>query len=113
MDHQILTDVLHSIYGIFDAALEWISSYLKDRKLRVNIKDCTSKVQCFNFSVSQGSCLGPVLFNLYSSTIADCVQEGQSLGGYADDHCILDYFNASKPGDEKSCAGRLESWNPH
>ena len=109
VDHQILLDVLGSNYGISETALHWISSYLMDRKLSVIIKDCSSDIKSFNFSVPQGSCLGPVLFNLYSSTIVDCVAEGQSLGGYADDHCIIDSFDPASEDEEEACVHRLES----
>ena len=109
VDHQILLEVLGSTYGISDAALGWIASYLTDRKLRVNIKDSTSDVKSFNFSVPQGSCLGPVLFNLYSSTIVDCVEKGQTLGGYADDHCVMDSFDPTGANEEETCVRRLES----
>jgi len=33
VDHTILTEVLHSCFGIAGNALDWISSYLKDRSV--------------------------------------------------------------------------------
>ena len=69
MDHEILASVLSSCFGVTENALGWITSYLNDRKLQVAIRDCQSETKCFNFSVPQGSCLGPILFNLYCSTI--------------------------------------------
>ena len=109
VDHQILLEVLSATYGLSGNALRWMSSYLMDRKLSISIKDSSSDVKCFNFSVPQGSCLGPVLFNLYSSTIVDCIDKGQSLGGYADDHCIIDSFDPAIPEEEKACVLRLET----
>jgi hypothetical protein len=109
VDHQIMADVLRICFGVSDNALEWITSYLRDRKLRVNIRDSQSEVKCFNFSVPQGSCLGPILFNMYCSTIPNCIEDGQSLGGYADDHYLIDSFDPGKPPNEENCVKRLES----
>ena len=109
VDHQILNDVLESCFGITSNALGWVRSYLKDRKLCVNIREAQSEVKHFNFSVPQGSCLGPMLFNLYCSTITDCTDDEQSLGGYADDHCLVDSFNPAVTEDEEACVRRLES----
>ena len=109
VDHEILADVLQSCFGITDKALGWITSYLNERKLRVNIRDSQSDIKCFNFSVPQGSCLGPVLFNLYCSTITNCIDDSQSLGGYADDHCLIDSFDPATPETESECIERLES----
>ena len=108
VDHEILINVLHSCFGISDQALGWFSSYLKDRKLCVRIRDSESDNKCFNFSVPQGSCLGPVLFNLYCSTITDCISAEQSLGGYADDHCLIDSFDPNIPTAETPCIKRME-----
>ena len=35
--------------------------------------------------VLQGSCCAPVLFNVYVSTLDDCINDVNKLG-YADDH---------------------------
>ena len=109
VDHGILTEVLESCFGITSDALGWIRSYLRDRKLCVTVRESQSEVKCFNFSVPQGSCLGPMLFNLYCSTITECINEEQSIGGYADDHCLIDSFDPSKSDDEVTSIGRLET----
>lgn len=53
-------------------------------------------------SVPQGSCAGSVLFNLYSSTLHDFIndnlqrrEEVLSLIGYGDDHSYYSYFKSS------------------
>ena len=109
MDHDILINVLNSCFGISHNALDWFTSYLKDRRLCVHIRNSVSENKCFNFSVPQGSCLGPVLFNLYCSTITSCISDEQNLGGYADDHCLIDSFNPNIPQAEADCISRIES----
>ena len=109
VDHDILINVLHSCFAISGKALEWFVSYLKDRKLNVRIRNSESETKCFNFSVPQGSCLGPVLFNLYCSTITECISSGQNLGGYADDHCLIDSYDPRVPSEEERCTERIET----
>ena len=109
VDHDILITVLNSCFGISHDALDWFSSYLKDRRLCVRIRNSNSDNKCFNFSVPQGSCLGPVLFNLYCSTITECISSEQNLGGYADDHCLIDSFNPINPQAEVDCNTRIET----
>ena len=109
VDHGILIEVLKSCFGISHNALEWFKSYLSDRRLCVSIRSSTSENKCFNFSVPQGSCLGPVLFNLYCSTITNCISSEQNLGGYADDHCLIDSFDPISPQSELDCNNRIET----
>ena len=108
VDHSVLSSVLENRFGVKDAALKWIKSYLLDRQLSVKVGTEMSSKRTFNFSVPQGSCLGPVLFNMYSSTIAECIHPEQDLGGYADDHVIWDSFSPSTTSAERDCLDRME-----
>ena len=108
VEHGTLCTLLETNFGIEETSLQWIKSYLKDRKMTVKVDNCVSSVRTFNFSVPQGSCLGPLLFNLYSSTIKECIISSQDLGGYADDHYIKDTFNPTIPGAETTCIKQLE-----
>ena len=109
VDHGVLAAVLERGFGVTGNALDWIKSYLLDRRLCVKVGTEVSSNLSFNFSVPQGSCLGPVLFNIYSSTISECIQPEQDLGGYADDHVIWDSFIPSSEGKERACLNRMES----
>ena len=66
LDHGILLAKLHH-FGINGIEHDWIRSYLNNRK-----QFC--KIQSTEAGVSQGSCLGPLLFFLYinDSTFALC-----------------------------------------
>ena len=54
-------------------------------------------------SVPQGSCLGPVLYLIYASTIANIIPENLHIYGYADDHALSTSFKPSHHQDE--CEG--------
>lgn len=109
VDHSTLGAVLDQDFGIRGTSLQWVRSYLKDRKMVVSVENGLSSARTFNFSVPQGSCLGPLLFYLYSSTIKECVLPDQRLCGYADNHFVLDSFNPTVPGDEVKCIDCLEN----
>ena len=89
VNHKILLDVFKSYFGITEQALTWILSYLSNRKFLVQIGQFISKIVEIDFSVPQGSILGPILFNCYVSTLMEIIPESKDgfLSGYADDQC--------------------------
>ena len=64
VNHKILLDVLKSYFGITEQALAWILSYLSNRKFLIQIGQFTSKIVQIDFSVPQGSILGPISVQL-------------------------------------------------
>lgn len=84
--HTKLLQQLHNI-GLRDNVLTWFSSYLTDRTQQVRLNSHLSdRTNCQPFSIVQGSCLGPVLFNCFINTLP-----GHSQGQvfcYADDAVI-------------------------
>ena len=60
---NILLEVLNKYYGIHGLALKWIKSYLMNRQFLVQIEDKFSEVETVDFSVPQGSTLGPILLD--------------------------------------------------
>ena len=65
--HQILVDRLHSKFRVSGTVLEWLRSYLSKRSQRISIKGVLSDGFDLRHGVPQGSCLGPLLFSLYTS----------------------------------------------
>ena len=49
--------------------LSWFKNYLQDHNFHAVVEDMISQEKTINYSVSQGSLLGPVLFNCYHSTL--------------------------------------------
>ena len=109
VDHAILLKILENTYGIKGGALQWFRDYLQNRQTRVLIRDTMSEDKDLPFSVPQGSCAGPVLYNIYASTLEGTIKNFKTeLIGYADDHTIYDSFSANSRTQEQSCMDGLE-----
>ena len=65
INHNLIFAKL-SAYGVTDDALQLVRSYLTDRKQQVKINGNLSDWQIVKCGVSQGSILGPLLFNTYT-----------------------------------------------
>ena len=116
-DHDILLEVLQKQYGISGNALKWFNNYLQPRSFCVNIGDSYSYKTPLNFSVSQGSCTGPILYSNYASTMKYIVPAHMSLQEYADDHAIKLTFSANNISAEatalrslENCAEDIKQW---
>lgn len=95
VDHSVLLKILRQQYHITGMALDWIRAFLSGRTQRVKIGDVLSDSVILTFGVPQGSILGPLLFNLYCSSIDHAFNlAGFSSMGYADDNLGLRLFPA-------------------
>ena len=68
-DQEILVNRLQNTVGLRGTVLNWFRSYLSNRSKQIAISGILSA--CFNLDcgVPQGSCLGPLLFIIYSSQL--------------------------------------------
>ena len=73
-------------FGISGRLLDWLTSYLKDRKQRVKICDALSTTQTINAGCPQGSVLGPLLALIYLNQLSTRIQNDILL--FADDTSI-------------------------
>ena len=86
VDYKILISHLSKI-GFSNHLLKLISNYLSNRYQYVQIDDQSSEKLLVNFGVPQGSILGPILFNLYVTSINTNGPSEYLL--YADDTTLL------------------------
>lgn len=86
VDHGILLNRLHSKFGIRGNVLKWFKSYLSDRSQYVALDGGSSDCAKLDCGVPQGSVLGPILYLLYTSPVADILRNhNMSFHLYADD----------------------------
>ncbi len=110
VDHDIALQVLRSKYGISGVALEWHKSYLSGRMQCVNINGTHSEISKLAYGVPQGSCLGPVLFTQYASSLFDVIYQHLDDGhGFADDHQLYLPFSASSILSQQEAIYRMEN----
>ena len=74
VDHDILLDVLPMHFDIEGVVLSWLESYLPSRQLKVNLGSEYSPLKDVMGSVPQGSCMRPVLYLIYASTLANVIE---------------------------------------
>ena len=89
VDHKILLDKLDK-YGIRGIAKDWFRSYLTNRQMRV--KCCVSstgkcehsKYQPLTYGAPQGSCLGPLIFLIFTNDLHKQIENCSTIL-FADD----------------------------
>lgn len=71
VDHSQLLSRLSFRFGIKGTVLQWLTSYLNNRLQFVQVDGGTSNQHVLACGVPQGSVLGPLLYILYTSPIAE------------------------------------------
>jgi len=87
LDKQTLLHRLDHTFGVRGTTFKWISSYLEGRSQYVMFGDCTSIPVLCEYGVPQGSVLGPLLFTIYTSPMANVIAQFSQVyhAQYADD----------------------------
>ena len=95
LDHRLLVNKL-CCYGFDKGSIAWINSYLTNRKYCVYFNGGFSEMRVMSCGVPQGSCLGPLLFSIFTNDLP-LILNNASIAMYADDSTI--YSSALTPRD--------------
>ena len=118
---SVLLRRLQTSFWISEVPLDWFTSYLSARTLRVSIPGALSGSLPLDWGVPQGSCLGPLLYIIYSSKLFNIIERHlPNSHCYADDSQIYLSF---KPYDLsiqqdaitaiQNCIDDIRSWMEH
>ena len=118
---HVLLRRLQTSFGISGAPLDWFKSYLSARSQRVSIPGALSDSLPLDWGVPQGSCLGPLLYIIYSSKLFNIIERH-----LPNSHCYahdLQIYLSFKPDDLSSqqnaitatqnCIYDVRSWMEH
>ena len=113
VNHDIL---LHKLkhYGIRGIVNTWFKSYLSDRQQYVSIKGKVSSKRYLQYSVPQGSILGPLLFVIYINDMPNIYRNAKFIL-YADDaNIIITGDSVDEIRHKFEClSGQLVDWVSH
>ena len=87
--HKNLREKL-SVYNFNEAAISWIMSYLEERSQIVQVEASTSsRLECGDHAVPQGSVLGGLLHVINSNDFPACHDSGESVVYVDDDSDVV------------------------
>ena len=110
IDHLTLLDRLRDKFGIDGVVLEWFRSYLTDRSQQIIIGSDRSRPMDVHYGVPQGSCLGPLLFSIYTSQIFDIVSDHlPNLHCFADDTQLYHSFRPDDQASQDAAVAAMEA----
>ena len=115
VDQEKLLLILERELRIEGTALQWFRSFLTERTQRVKINDSYSEEVNLLYGVTQGSVLGPPLFNVYIRSLYPYIKPSLfRIFGFADDHQLLKTFvpilQVTAFDDINKCLAMVTAW---
>ena len=109
VDHDTMVRRLEYSFGIQGKALSWFASYLSGRTQRIMINKSLSKAFKLECGVPQGSCLGPLLFTLYTSELFEIIKYHlPMIHCHADDSQVYISFSPNDKAEQLAVVRNME-----
>ena len=109
VNHDTMLRRLEYSFGIQGKALSWFASYLSGRTQRIMINESLSKPFKLECGLPQGSCLGPLLFTLYTSELFEIIKYHlPMIHCYADDSQVYISFSANERAEQPAVVRNME-----
>ena len=112
VDHELLLQKLQK-YGFGSQIINWVKSFLCNRKQSVVVNGVHSIIASIISGVPQGTVLGPLLFILFINDLQDCVSHSR-VSFFADDTRVSKHISSEQ--DVKLLQEDLDSvilWSLH
>ena len=110
VDHSVVLQGLGLMFSVRGKALSWFQSYLKGRSQQISINGILSEKFQLEYGVPQGSCLGPLLFTIYTSELLEIFTfHLPSVHAYADGTDILVAFSPADSSNEEEAVATIEN----
>ena len=91
--------------------LSWFSLYHRGRSQRFVIGGVTSRKFQPNCGVPQGSCVGPILYNIYTSSLFEVLdRHSVDTHCYAHESQLYLSFSPSSSLSQKTVVKTMENW---
>ena len=94
VSHATLATKLRRDFGITGMLLDWLKSYLSERRQFTVLNGTKSDMLPVSIGIPQGSVLGPTLFTVFTNDLPSSVQSG-SLYMFADDTTVFCIGNSA------------------
>ena len=102
---------LRTRFGVIGSALASFESYLATRKYYAQAEGYKSSLRSLDSGVPQGSVLGPLLYVLFTSPVADIIESHDlQYHFYADDTQLYITFRTDSADDTCLVELRVEHW---
>ena len=118
VDHSIYLRRIHNAFGVQNGALDWLSSYLSDRRAQVKIDNALSDFIVLDCALPQGSKIGPRGYSQYTKPLGAVVKSHEmDYHFYADDSGLENSFNPRSTADQNealskaaNCVCDISTW---
>ena len=87
-------------YGVRGKSRDWLESYLTNRTQFCSLNGVDSKARKVTCDITQGSCLGPLLFIMYLNDLEECLESSQASIYENDTNFRIAFSNPAKLVDD-------------